>query len=592
MSGKSYDLGEKDAYDLSKVQAVSDAANRFLVKGDISSVGTQNGFVSYAVSSGNLKLLINDHFGTTLFVPNASTDWHIVTDKTKVVDSTKLSQNIGSGAVIVQTSKDGKTWINADTETDIYNKMDAINNRTINGETIDAFYETTNVQLTNGCYYRVIVAYKLQREVASSKVLLWDKPNYENKERVEIYQFYAYDPSVNKAETLDIKKSYEFGEVFRVDSPDGFKNPEQLKADDPHIDWSVGKFYVSGYTAVKMDGDVPVFLKVPGDRAALWFNLEQELDKCNGRTDVKVNYIDSGSDIYFGTPTIDSFGRGALIVRKTDYQNKKEREIYTNYLEASATVGANTRVDLFEEGDYEVALDYQLHYDKPFVFGTTSTKTLTYRIFFKFKVRNGDISAFLRDVDTDQFITNANVAEHGFYIDVAQSHYLDMTIKREVLSDSLNGLVEDTKFSGVAKENRNYTDEGIYTVTIKNLATGDSVEKTVYVGNRDIMLAHMKTGTPLSEINERLAAGAYIDDNGNIIDPEPVMEEEEEIIEEVEEEAEEKTKAPNGVVIFAIVVVLCIAGGITYKKWSDNKKSGSPKPAEIEDTDKKEEDAE
>lgn len=144
---------------------------------------------------------------------------------------------------------------------------------------------------------------------------------------------------------------------------------------------------------------------------------------------------------------------------------------------------------------------------------------ITYRIFFKFKVRNGDISAFLRDVDTNQFITNANVAPHGFYIDVANSQYLTMTIKREVLSESLDGLVEDTKFSGVAREGRNYTDEGIYTVTIKNLATGDSVTKRVYVGDRSILLVHMKTGMPISEINERLAAGAYIDDNGQLVDP-------------------------------------------------------------------------
>ena len=291
-----------------------------------------------------------------------------------------------------------------------------------------------------------------------------------------------------------------------------------MQSDDPHNNWTLGKFYVSGYTDVTYDGDVPIFLKVPGDKAALWFSLEHDLNKCNGRTDVEVEYISSGSDIYFGTPTIEDFGRGALIIRKSDKNNKKERFIYTNYLEASATVGANTRVDLFEEGDYEVALDYQLHYDKPFVFGTTTTKTLTYRVFFKFKVRNGDISAFIRDVDTNQFITNANIAENGFYIDVANSQYLSISIKREVLSESLDGLVEDTKFSGVAKEGRYYKDEGVYTVTVKNLATGDSVEKRVYVGNSDILKAHIVNEISISEINERLAAGAVIDENGYISD--------------------------------------------------------------------------
>ena len=532
--GKTYDLGEKDAYDIALAQDASEEAYRFWVEGDISDISTKNGFVSYAVNSGNLTIMLDKEYGKELFTPDKEEDWHIIMDKSKVVDSTELEQDIGSGAIIVQTSKDGKAWINVDTETDFYNKMDFINNRTVIGEIQESFYKTTNVQITSGCYYRIIVAYKLKRTVEPSKVLFVKVENTEEKERLEIYEFYAYNPNVNQEEVLDIKDAYCFNEVKRVDSPKGFDNSTAISSEDPHNDWKLGNFYVSGYTDYLKDEDgIPVFLKVPGDKAALWFNLESELDKCNGRTDVKVENIESGSDIYFETPTINNFGRGALIIRKTDKNNNKERYIYTNYLEASASVGANTRVDLFEEGHYELALDYQLHYDKPFVFGTTTTKTLTYRIFFKFKVRNGDISAFLRDVDTNQFITNANVAENGFYIDVANSQYLKLSIKREVLSESLDGLVPDTKGAEVAKEGRYYTDEGIYTVTVKNLATGDSVEKRVYVGNQDILKAHMVTGASISEINERLAMGAYIDESGYIIDP--VLEVIEETTEEVEE---------------------------------------------------------
>ena len=518
LTGKVYDLGEKDKYEINKAESVSDKASRFYLSGDISEVSTENGFVSYAVDSGNLKIMADTNFGTALFQPKKEQDWHIITDKTKVVDSMNLVENIGSGAIIVQTSKDGNTWINVATETDICEKTDTLNKRTMNGEQVNAFYQTTNVQVIAGCYYRIIVAYKLERTVEPSKVLFVELKNTEQKERLEIYEFYAYNPNVNQTEKLNRTDAYEFSDVYRVDSQDGFKNPTAMQSDDPHNDWTLGKFYVSGYTDVTYDGDVPIFLKVPGDKAALWFSLEHDLNKCNGRTDVEVEYISSGSDIYFGTPTIEDFGRGALIIRKSDKNNKKERFIYTNYLEASATVGANTRVDLFEEGDYEVALDYQLHYDKPFVFGTTTTKTLTYRVFFKFKVRNGDISAFIRDVDTNQFITNANIAENGFYIDVANSQYLSISIKREVLSESLDGLVEDTKFSGVAKEGRYYKDEGVYTVTVKNLATGDSVEKRVYVGNSDILKAHIVNEISISEINERLAAGAVIDENGYISD--------------------------------------------------------------------------
>lgn len=535
LQGKTFDLEKKDAYDIDKAKAVSGKASRFYLSGDISEVSEKNGFVSYAVNSGNLKIKLDQNFAADLFKPRKEQDWHIITDKTKAVDTTKLEDKIESGAIIVQISRDGKAWINTAAETDIYEKLDTLNKRTINGEQTDAFYETTNVQITSGCYYRIIVAYKLERTVAPSKILFVKKKNTEQKERMEIYKFYAYNPNVDQSEELDIKEAYEFNKVFRVDSSDGFKEPTAIKSEDPHNDWTLGKFYVSGYTSVMQDGsDCPVFLKVPGDKAALWFNLEYALDKCNGRKDVKVDYIESGSDLYFGTPTISNWGRGTLIIRKTDQNNKQERYIYTNYLEASASAGANTRIDLFEEGDYEVALDYQLHYDKPFVFGKTTTKTLAYQMFFKFKVRNGDISAFIRDIDTNQFITNANIAENGFFIDVANSQYLSLSIKREVMSESLDGLVEDTKFSGVAKEGRPYTEEGIYTVTVKNSATGDSIEKKVYVGDSDILKAHVATGISISEINERIAAGAYIDENGSVVDPVP---------EETEPESEEVTEA-------------------------------------------------
>lgn len=282
ISGKAYELGEDGNYELSKAEEVNTAASRFYLTGDVSAQADKNGFASYAVNDENLAIMIDNHFGMNLFEQTDTTKWHITNDKAKAVDSTKLTESIGSGAIVIQTSKDGKSWITVDTETDIYNKQDVINNRSFAGEEMNAFYRATNVQLTNGCFYRIIVAYKLQREIDPTQVLFVSVKNHEEKERVEVYQFYAYDPSVNRSETLNTDTAYEFSDVCRVDSQDGFKNPVLIQSDDPHIDWSVGRFYVSGYTDVRMDGEVPVFLKVPGDRAALWFVLEQELDKCNG----------------------------------------------------------------------------------------------------------------------------------------------------------------------------------------------------------------------------------------------------------------------------------------------------------------------
>ena len=106
-----------------------------------------------------------------------------------------------------------------------------------------------------------------------------------------------------------------------------------------------------------------MFLKNNGDRLSLWFELQQDIDKCYNNNAIKVVADKEGSDAFFEVPggvneTTD-FARGTLIVRKTNPDGTKEDpQVYTNYLEASASVDAETKVDLFEEGDYEVALDY------------------------------------------------------------------------------------------------------------------------------------------------------------------------------------------------------------------------------------------
>ena len=54
------------------------------------------------------------------------------------------------------------------------------------------------------------------------------------------------------------------------------------------------------------------------------------------------------------------------------------------------------------------------------------------------------------------------------------------------------------------------------------------------MGDSDILKAHMVTGISISEINERLSAGAVIDENGYISDYVPKMNEE-----DIEKESEE-----------------------------------------------------
>ncbi|SDI77230.1 hypothetical protein SAMN05421493_1278 [Pseudobutyrivibrio sp. 49] len=399
----------------------------------------------------------------------------------------------------------------------------------------DSVYKTTNVQLTSGCYYRIIVAYEVRKEVGSSNILFYNKNDYEYKKIEEVYTFYAYNKNA-EAETLNTSDAFILGDnnnLVRCKNAEGYYGSQEIGHDDPHRGWNIGKFYVSGYTAETETTDgTPVILKEVGDKVSLWFNLEQDLNACNGNPKIEVVADPEGTDSQFKDVDIQDFGKGMLFIRKTDYHKNKKTNYYKNFLEASATVGANTRVDLLEEGDYEVALDYALKYSNTTVFGASVLpKTLHYRVSFNFSVRNGDCKLFIRDAQTNQFINNSNVAESGFYIDLAKQKYLKLQLKREVMTDSLDGLVADTKFNGAAKEGRMYTDEGVYTIKATNRYTSATTEKKIYVGNTDVLKAHVATGLSVAEINEKLAAGAYIDDDGNIITPAA----QQEIVEELSE---------------------------------------------------------
>ena len=316
--------------------------------------------------------------------------------------------------------------------------------------------------------------------------------------------------------------------------------------DDPHFGWEIGQFFVGGFTDYEDDTEGnPIFLKNNGDRLSLWFELQQNINKCYGNNAIKVIADTEGSDAHFEIPggvnETTNFGRGALIIRKINPDGTKESpQIYTNYLEASASTDAITRVDLLEEGDYEVALDYAVKFDKTRIFGKSILpETAKYKIFFKFSVRNGNSMIFLFDTETGSELSGGSFTENGFRIDYANSQYLRVNVKREVLKDGFDGLAEDTRFNSVATDGDVFTDEGVYTITVTNrdLENVNPTVKRVYVGTDNILKAYMVNNMSISEIKEMLALGATITDEGIIVPPEPETESTE------EPEGEETTEA-------------------------------------------------
>ena len=183
--GQVYEFGKDSHYEFSDSKdSISsenaDTYGTFSISGEVSDVTTKNGVPAYKVTEGNLKFFYN--YGDTLL--NADEDsWHLIEDKSKRLDDLKLNESILKGVIILQTSTDRLNWV------DVVNMTDAFNKAPIRTESI---YETKDVQLINGCYYRLVVAYELRIRTEDRNILFINTDKFDYKKCAEVYEFYAY----------------------------------------------------------------------------------------------------------------------------------------------------------------------------------------------------------------------------------------------------------------------------------------------------------------------------------------------------------------------------------------------------------------
>ena len=329
-------------------------------------------------------------------------------------------------------------------------------------------------------------------------------------------------PVLSFADEVD-ESVYYIGSAVNAGLDTGYSESAEFSRDDWHFGWDLGQFMVIGFTSMaENEQSCPVFLKTEDDKIRLSFKLSQNIDALNGNENLSINADSDGYNQHFGINRTD-FGHGTLIVRQTNYQNATgEPQVYTNYLEG-VEAGASTEVMLLEEGNYEVQLDYEVRND-PRKVGPVSLvpEYANYKIDFYFEVRNGNCMVFPFDLATRSELTNEAYAPNGFYLDLAKSRYLDINVKKEMLAEGANGLVEDTRFNKPAKDGDEYTEEGIYTITASNPSTGQETIKKIYVGDNPVLKCYAVTGLPVETINARLAEGDTIDSDGALVTPEPV----------------------------------------------------------------------
>lgn len=518
-----YEFDEKNDFMISNAKAtegkVSDVGT-LEITGDISNSSRKNGKNQAFVVDGN-KAVISYSMKESLG------EWYFTDVKDKTVNDIELDGKILKGSIMVQTSLDGKEWVIVQEYADVFGK---------NTNALKEIYCARDVQLQNGCFYKIIVAYEQESVINQKKIGPIKKEEKERRRIAEVYEFFVESKNKGQVTSPDIMPRMiygkEKGRSTAVNTGEGYcisKGASILEADDPQFDWALGYFTINGYTdSVEDDEGNDVFLKNVGDQVTLWFTLEKDINDLKGDGHLTISEDDDAQDLDFQKK--GNFKRGALIISHLDSENvSKEPIIYTDYLAANARTGANTRVTLFEEGDYEVALDYEIK-NEPHKIGSVAIapKYTNYKVYFKFSIRNGNCMAYPFDIESGSELRDGDICEEGFTIMLAGSKYNEVAIKYDVVVGEEGQKKFDTRKNMVAKDGATYTDEGVYTFSVNNPYTNVTTTKTVYVGTDPYLKALSKTGRTLSEINDKIQQGYLIEEDGSIVlpkmeTPEPEM---------------------------------------------------------------------
>ena len=141
--------------------------------------------------------------------------WKLADDGTSKVDKYDWKNKIGVGGILVQTSFDNENWDTVYTNTNVFaDYQPAIKN----------FYSANRSDLSAGCYYKVIIAYKLSKKTEQKHFLFIDTSNWRNTWNIDEYSFFLIsdDSSVTAADI----------DYTPIDMPD------QTKVGDVGIDFS------------------------------------------------------------------------------------------------------------------------------------------------------------------------------------------------------------------------------------------------------------------------------------------------------------------------------------------------------------------
>ena len=262
----------------------------------------------------------------------------------------------------------------------------------------------------------------------------------------------------------------------------GYSEKKPIRNGDPHFNLDLGYFMMSGYTEKSYENDIPVFVKTPGDNMILWFVLTEDINALKNNKNLFIARDTNGSDSEFQIQEPD-FGRGTLFVKHTDANGWANPIVpYKDFLAAHDDTGANTKVEIKEEGTYEVALDYEIG-QRGKVVVVDKTDYNDYRLRFTFKVRNGSGMFFLYDIGSGTELQDYSTTSAGFKVDLKHSNTLRIDITRSDLNQKWTAL--DVRKTTRATDGDSFTETGYYEISVTNTQTQGKLTKHIFVGSAE-----------------------------------------------------------------------------------------------------------
>ena len=305
VTAKTYEFDVTNDYNFSSASEVSTMSygrkqmGTLTISGNITDTSTFKNKAAYGVGDESVISFSYSYDGA--YQTSTKEDWNLRSDSGTKVDEFDLSGSIDKGVLLVQTSSDGTTWVNA---------VNPITNFYASNPSGKAdFYTTDGADVAQGKYYRVILAYQTGRKIGESGILWWIKDVYEDKRHVEVYEFYlVVNSGTISLHNLAVDES-------SLPEIEGFTQ-ETIKRGETLLDgstttkgFSIDKLGASYLVSVSKDGGTASYVN---DGATFTENGKYTITTITkfGKELTKTIYVfnggaDSGYATYFGDSIVD-----------------------------------------------------------------------------------------------------------------------------------------------------------------------------------------------------------------------------------------------------------------------------------------------